>query len=146
MRINIDIDNKPIKAFYKRINVFDRSLTEALSYAMLYAEGESKQSFGKHGNLKVRTGRLRNSIQSGASGNVGWIGTNVNYGISHENGAIIRPKNGKYLKFQIAGQWKTVKQVIIPARPFLFPAVNDNKEKIAEIIVDKLVEDLNGNT
>lgn len=144
MIINIDVDNKPIKDFSKRVNNFDKSLTNALAYAMLYAEGESKQSFGKHGNLKVRTGRLRNSIQSGASGNVGWIGTNVIYAGIHEGPSqtIIKPKNGKYLRFQIAGQWKTVKQVIIPARPFLFPAVNDNKEKIAEIIVDKLVEDL----
>ena len=94
MIINIDVDNKPIKDFSKRVNNFDKSLTNALAYAMLYAEGESKQSFGKHGNLKVRTGRLRNSIQSGASGNVGWIGTNVIYACIYGGRTKVTTKEG----------------------------------------------------
>lgn len=63
----------------------------------------------------------------------------------HELGGTIKPKVGKYLKFQIAGQWKTVKQVVIPARPFLRPAIQRSQDNMVEIITRQIMRDFNDN-
>lgn len=34
-------------------------------------------------------------------------------------GATIKPKNGEYLRFKVNGRWYSLKQVTIPARPYL---------------------------
>ena len=62
----------------------------------------------------------------------------VVYAAIHEFGGIIKPKHGNYLKFKIGDQWKTVKQVVIPPRSYLGPAIKDNMNKIETIILNRI--------
>jgi phage gpG-like protein len=124
---------------------FRKKFREGMRQAMLHAESKSKKSFNKPGNLHVRTGHLRRSIESSIrdrrSEIIGVISSNVKYANVHEFGATITPKTGTYLKFKtIGGGWVTTKEVVIPARPFLKPAITDNMEHIQDIIEKKILE------
>jgi len=113
---------------------FKLALHRGLTRAMLYAEAESKKRFNTAGNLHVRSGRLRASIKGTAKGMIGSLGTSVIYGAIHERGGTITAKRVQYLKFKINGRWRSAKQVIIPPRPFLMPAIEGNKVKLMDII------------
>lgn len=103
--------------------------------------------------LKVRTGRLRSSISQGSAMQAGdsrsgfrstpntavyTVGTNVKYGAAWEHGARAHPilaKRGAALRFVIGGQVLFRKRVNMPAqaaRPFLAPALEENRAHIIE--------------
>ena len=109
---------------------FREALVQGCKQAVLFAEGEAKRSFGKHVNLKVRTGHLRRSIKSSVVTRyediVGSLSSDVVYARIHEMGGIIKASTKPYLKFQINNRWITVREVTIPKRPYLRPAFEDN--------------------
>lgn len=122
-------------------------LLKGVRQAMFVAEAWAKGSFGKPGHLKARTGNLRRSINTKVvdKGNqiVGTIGSAVIYAAIHELGGKILPKKGKYLKFAIDGHWISVKQVNIPARPYLAPSIESNINKIRDIIKNSVIQGAN---
>jgi phage gpG-like protein len=143
--INIKIDTKDIDKLLPNIK---EGIYKGMKLAMLHAEAQSKKRFNTPNNLHVRTGRLRNSIigQVTQSGDTytGSLGTNVIYGPIHENGGVIRAKNAPYLKFQLPnGQWISKKEVSIPSRPFLRPAITENIDRIREIIINSITKEVN---
>jgi len=84
-----------------------------LAHAILGSAGESS---GAHVERIYETG-------SGVSGEVGVKKTAaLPYAEIHETGGTIRPTLADWLTFKIGEQWVKVKQVIIPARPFMHPA------------------------
>lgn len=101
-----------------------------------------RQSGGNHALLQ-QSGRLRNSITPSHSANEAVVGTNVVYAAIHHFGGqtsphIIRPKNGKALKF--GGRF--AKQVNhpgskIPARPFMSLQPED-EQMLADAVADYL--------
>lgn len=141
MKINIDIDKTQLSSIVKSLNGVEESMKTGLTRAMLHVEGKVKERFGSQGNVKVRTGNLRRSIKSGRRNMVGWVGTDVIYAPAHEHGATIRPKRGQWLRFKIGSQWKTVKQVVIPPRPFLAPTLKEQSNRVVDIIWRQIVED-----
>jgi phage gpG-like protein len=101
--------------------------------------------------LGVVTNRLRGSLSEGASELVfrldqqptrltGTVGTNVIYAPVHEYGAIITAVSAKYLTFRLRPDqrkpndsgWRRRRQVSIPKRPFLNPALHDREPDIRE--------------
>jgi phage gpG-like protein len=140
--ISVNIDG--IKDIGKK---FRAGLIKGFREAMFVAEKWSKQSFGMPGHLQSRTGNLRRSIntevQESGKEIIGRIGTPVKYGPIHELGGVIKPIKGNYLKFAIDGNWKSVRQVIIPARPFLKPSLTENQDKIRDIILRNITEEAN---
>ncbi len=110
--------------------------------------------------LNVRSGNLRASIAANAiridnasadspattqSGNnfLVNIGTNVIYGRIHEFGGRITPISAPYLRFKtLDGHWHSVKEVNIPARPFLRPAIenSDNQKYVLEVLTRNINE------
>jgi phage gpG-like protein len=121
-----------------------RGIIQGLRMAGRYVENKAKARFGTAGNLKVRTGRLRSSITSSvdqfkleAS-----VGTNVIYAPIHEYGGVIRPKNKKFLRFRIEGQWIISRQSVIPPRPFLGPALDESVEIVSDIIADEMLKSI----
>lgn len=88
--------------------------------------------------LHIRTHRLKSSIQGAAelkgSEIIGRIGTNLKYARIHEYGGTIRAINAPYLKFKIGNQWVQKKEVHIPARPFLVPAILKNEDRIVGML------------
>jgi phage gpG-like protein len=128
-----------------------KGIYDGVRRAMIFAEGKAKRDFTKSrtsaGGLHVRTGAYRRGIKGSVRrvGDtiVGSISADVIYAGTHEFGpTIIRPKKGKWLRFPIDGQWKTVAQVIIPHRPVLKPAITENEREIAEIIVESTVREV----
>ena len=89
-------------------------------------------------------GQLRNSIRSESkvvgNGAEAEIGPHVIYGRIQELGGTIRPIHGQFLKFQIDGEWKQAKQVTIPARPYLRPAVEDHIDQISEVMREAIAD------
>ena len=83
------------------------------------------------GQTLVKTARLKGSIfqQSSASGVS--VGTNVIYAAIHQFGGTILPKAGAYLSFRVGGRFVRVRQVTMPARPFLGLDADDEVEILA---------------
>ena len=67
------------------------------------------------------------------------------YAEAHEKGAKIRPKNGPYLHFKGGKGWVRVKEVTLPARPFLAPAAAEGQKfmerRLAVVVADVLKGD-----
>lgn len=126
---------------------FKVSFIKGLKSAMLYAEAQSKKSFGDEGKPKVKTGYLRRTIRSGVkvlfNDAIGFLSANTVYAPIQELGGIIRPRTADFLKFQIGGNWIRAKQVVIPDRPYLQPAITENINKIEDIIKETIIKQVN---
>ena len=121
MRFNLD--PKSVKKMNKLDDEIKDGLLEGVRKSMFFVEAESKKKFGTDGNLKVKTGRLRSSIntkvQQFGSNIIGSIGSNVFYASIHELGSSR-----------------------IPARPFLAPAIEDNLNTISNLIMDSIMREV----
>jgi len=93
-------------------------------------EGKPWAPVARPGKALTATARLQRSINSAIAGDTILVGSNLIYALIHQKGGTIRPKAGKYLKFQLpGGNWISAKQVTIKARPYL----GISKEDWAEI-------------
>jgi len=145
--LKFTVDKGSIRRLKRAPAQMRRALIPAMTECMALAERTAKKDYlsgpGPR-KLQRRSGRLRGSITHRVtlSGDRvrGELGTNVIYARIHELGGVIRPKTAKYLKFQIDGQWRSVKQVIMPARPFLRPAFEDNLNRFRDIFQRRLIE------
>lgn len=86
------------------------------------------------GKTLTDSARLKLSISYQASGDRVEVGTNVKYGAPHQFGATIRGRNGP-LRFKLPGGlgFRTVAQVVLPARPFLGFSAEDETEIEAQV-------------
>lgn len=94
----------------------------------------------------IDTGRLRGSIAVLRLASMIYaVATNVVYAAIHEFGGTIRAKAGGWLRFKTRdGQWHTVKEVTIPARPYMRPAYRNNPHEIVAAVVRVLRQQLLG--
>ena len=94
---------------------------------------KSRRAEEEGGQTLTDKGRLKNSIGYEATpDSVAW-GTNAEYASTHQGGAEIKAK-GKFLKFPgLGGANVFVKQVTIPARPFI--GFNKNDQDEAQAVV-----------
>jgi len=89
--------------------------------------------------LAIDSGDLTNSIiveeaeKTATSASVN-VGTGVEYAAIHEFGGIIKARVKKALHFVVNGQYRFAKAVVIPARPYLRPAVDEHKPEIQTAI------------
>lgn len=100
--------------------------------------------------LRVKTGRLRQSMQIQVFEDSAVIGTNVEYARIHEFGGTtppheIRPRRGKALFFGGRFAAHVVHpRATVPARPYMRPALEDSREDIHKIFVSRLSAALKG--
>ena len=139
-----------------------RSAQERMATACISLERDIKANFGRGNTPGVVTGRLKSSITSNWTGKKhpgranefgdpaigspggGWpiirgvVGTNVKYAKIHEYGGTIKPKrfDKLYIKDRFGNITATAKEVKIPARPFLRPALERNRKNINRIFYD----------
>ena len=74
-----------------------------------------------------------------------WTATDRVYARIHEFGGVIRPKTANALRFQTKdGNWVITQSVTIPARPYVRPALDENKEAIASAIIHQLQANVDG--
>jgi phage virion morphogenesis protein len=86
------------------------------------------------GRTLTKDGHLAGSISSNAGKDYAEWGVNRVYAAVHQFGGTIRPKRAGALRFRLAnGAFATVKQVRIPARPYL-GASDDDREDILDIV------------
>jgi phage gpG-like protein len=99
---------------------------EALAQVQLGFRG-SRDPYGnawaslalRSGKPLLDTGRLRNSFSAQVTATGFAIGTAASYAATHQNGATILPKNGRFLKFRVGrrgGRWYQLKKATIPRR------------------------------
>lgn len=110
---------------------------DAMLKGGVFAEGEAKRNAPKQTRTLARSINAEIIPTFDKTVLVG-VGTNVIYARIHELGGTIKAKKGKYLKFYIKGKFIQVKQVTIPARPYLTPAIEDNVSEIEKIIGEEL--------
>lgn len=72
------------------------------------------------------------STDNTATWGTGWVGARV-----HQFGAVIRPKKGKTLVFNLGGKSVFAKSVKIPGRPFIGIS-RENEEQMREAAIDAL--------
>jgi phage virion morphogenesis protein len=99
---------------------------------------QSLRAAEQSGQTLRDTGRLMSSLTYQSSRDGVEYGTNVKYAATLHFGAVIKPVNGNYLTFKIGARWAKVKQVVLPARPFLGVSKDD------EVQVLKIIESFLG--
>ena len=99
---------------------------------------ESAKRFDGSNQLRIRTGKLRDSIDYSIKDNrseiVAFLGSDALYARIHEFGGTITARRSKHLVFLTNSGWRRVKSVTIPPRPFLITAISKNKDKFAKIV------------
>lgn len=93
------------------------------------------------GKTLTESGGLANSLTFNVLGNdsVEW-GTNKIYGRIHQLGGVIKAKGAPHLRFQVpGGGWRTVDQVVMPARPYLGIDEEDEGQigEIVQIVIEE---------
>jgi phage gpG-like protein len=111
--------------------------------AMNFAEAKAKTSFGQEGKPGVKTGTLRRSIESfvykRADDFIGVLYSNMIYARIHELGGEITPVRKKFLKYNLKGKTIFSKKSVIPARPYIRPALEENIDSLSKIIAKELI-------
>lgn len=117
LKIKFDWRKEDLKYIEKMPGKFKTGLIKGMRMAMFHAERKAKAGFISdiHGPvhptiLTARSGHLRRSIKSGVDGTEGFLKTDVAYGHKHEYGD----------------------------RPFLMPAIENNIDRIGDIIMDNI--------
>lgn len=112
--------------------------TEPLTKAAFLVENEAKKK------CPVGTGELRNSITSEVEGNQAVVGSNLEYApyVEFGTGIFSSLGNGRQTPWTYYDQ-KTEQFYTTQGQepqPYLIPALDENKEKIKEYFVNKIVE------
>jgi len=132
--ITIQADSSPIEAVLNQLGNFDSlkdrlfdeigaGLVDSVQHRFLTGtdvDGNpwkiSWRARMQGGETLRDTGRLMNSYTHNVLSNGVEVGTDVAYAPHLHYGATILPKNGQYITFAVGGQYRKVKQSIIPPR------------------------------
>ena len=117
-----------VKEFKRKLDSYKRSITRELERdtdrALINIQTGAKR------RVAVDTGRLRSSITTRRSGTDGEVNTNVHYApyIEFGTGTLVSvPDELKEIAEQFRGTGQ--RQVNLPARPFLYPALLEERSK-----------------
>ena len=132
--ITIQADSSPIEAVLKQLGNFDSlknqlfdeigvGLVDSVQHRFLTGtdvDGNpwkiSWRARMQGGETLRDTGRLMNSYTHNVLSSGVEVGTDVVYAPHLHYGATILPKNGQYITFAVGGQYRKVKQSILPPR------------------------------
>jgi phage gpG-like protein len=135
---SLSLDPKSKAILEKDKVAFREGMRKGLVDAMYFLEAEIKKSFGSGNTPKVRTGALRRSIKAKVSDLRGQVGSSLVYAAAQEFGAIIKARRSEYLTFKIGDMWVKKRSVELPARPYLYPTVEENVDKVGNIILSRI--------
>lgn len=132
--ITIQADSSPIEAVLNQLGDFDSlksqlfdeigaGLVNSIQHRFLTGTGVdgnpwkiSWRARMQGGETLRDTGRLMNSYTHNVLSSGVEVGTDVAYAPHLHYGATILPKNGQYITFAVGGQYRKVKQSILPPR------------------------------
>ena len=143
MRVSVDVDIVKQNKFIKILSLLPgKIIGDAIEAGV--KRGAEKVQERARANVgrkftKHPTGKLRESIRvemEGAGRNAkAKVGSDLIYSRIHEYGGIIRPKNAKMLAWRGEdGKMIFAKQVNMPARPYLEPALKMNPFDVLKFI------------
>ena len=116
-------------AFNKAAKDTPDRMQKAVTRAGYLVQKAAKKNLTGGNPLNVKTNRLRSSVQVRTKGKgrdaEATVGTKVKYGATHEHGATY---------MSTWGRGHSARQITIPARPWLNPALASNRKKIVKII------------
>ena len=156
--ITLKADSSPIEAILTRLNQFDADKSKLFDEigAGLVSSVQDRFFTGRdvdgnpwkmswrarlQGGQTLRdTGRLMNSYTHNVLANGVEVGTNVEYAPYLHYGATILPKNGQYITFAVAGQYRKVKKSVLPPRTQL--GINADYEATVLYIVGSFIDDI----
>jgi len=92
----------------------------------------------------IMSGKLLNSVQEDdaySNQDSAWVtfGPHAVYAAIHEFGGVITAHTTRGLIFQIEGQWIRTHSVTIPAKPYLRPVFDTNRDEIIEAFKTNLL-------
>lgn len=93
------------------------------------------QQLKGNNNILVGKNNLLDSITSYYTESSAVVGTAVDYAPTHQFGATITPKNGKYLRFGNKNGGASLTSVTIPARP-IFGISDEDEREILDLAAD----------
>ncbi|MDQ9819259.1 phage virion morphogenesis protein [Acinetobacter bereziniae] len=151
--ITITAESSPLEAIFKSLGAYEREesklFNELGSELLDQVQLRFIEGVGVDGNPWVQSWRaemqggqtlrdkgiLMNSYTYNVLPNGVEVGTNVEYAAPLHFGALILPKNGAYITFNVGGQYRRVKQVVLPPRTQL--GINpENEESLLNIVGD----------
>lgn len=154
--ISIKADGEsPIMAVLTKLTGFDKSaMFDGIgSYGVQSTQDRFQYQHDVEGNPWKQSWRSNMQGGNSAGRNIGDLvnglnyqlrpngvewGANVEYAHVFHFGAHILPKTAQYLVFNVLGNWRKVKEVNIPARPFL--GINaDDERMILDIIEEHIL-------
>ncbi|MFB6328949.1 phage virion morphogenesis protein [Acinetobacter variabilis] len=156
--ITIQADSSPIEAVLKQLGNFESlknqlfdeigaGLVDSVQHRFLTGtdvDGNpwkiSWRARMQGGETLRDTGRLMNSYTHNVLSNGVEVGTDVAYAPHLHYGATILPKNGQYITFAVGGQYRKVKQSIIPPRTQL--GIDTEDEAMVLDIVGSFIDDI----
>lgn len=131
MDISMKLDPKTIQDLKEQPEKQKKAVVKGLRDGLFFLEGKVKERFDTPGNLRVGSGHLRRSIYTRVQEQgelvVGIIGSKTIYAAIHEFSGF-------------AGRGR---RIHIPARPYIGPVIKENENKIATLIQDNIVKELN---
>ena len=161
--ITITAESSPLEAIFKSLGSYEREesklFNELGSELLDQVQFRFIEGVGLDGNPWVQSWRakmqgraemqggqtlrdkgiLMNSYTYNVLPNGVEVGTNVEYAAPLHFGALILPKNGAYITFNVGGQYRRVKQVVLPPRTQL--GINpENEESLLNIVGDFINE------
>lgn len=155
--ITITTESSPLEAIFKLLGAYEREesklFNELGSELLEQVQLRFMNGVSVDGNPWVQSWRaemqggqtlrdkgiLMNSYTYNVLPNGVEVGTNVEYAAPLHFGALILPKNGAYITFNVGGQYRRVKQVVLPPRTQL--GINpENEESLLNIVGDFINE------
>lgn len=136
IRHSIKLDMGPLTSALRKVakNTNGEGLGKAVMAGLFTLEGHAKLNVRKNfnqqtGNLASNWETMLDSVtETKAEGHTSPLSV---YARIQELGGVIRATNAPALRFQTSdGEWHVVKAVTIPARPYLRPAADENKDNI----------------
>jgi phage gpG-like protein len=122
------------------LNVVGRTVRDRILLGFKFSRSPYGQQWAplkiREGVPLIDSGRLRSSISYQVGGTSGgqYVDVGTNYGplngggsvaAVHQFGAVIKPKQAKFLRFMGANGYIFAKKVVVPARPFMPIQGND---------------------
>lgn len=156
--ITIQADSSPIEAVLNQLGDFDSlksqlfdeigaGLVNSIQHRFLTGTGVDGNPWKISWRAKLQggetlrdTGRLMNSYTHNVLSSGVEVGTDVAYAPHLHYGATILPKNGQYITFAVGGQYRKVKQSILPPRTQL--GLNAEDEAMVLDIVGSFIDDI----
>lgn len=155
--ITIQADSSPIEAVLKQLGNFESlknqlfdeigaGLVDSVQHRFLTGtdvDGNpwkiSWRARMQGGETLRDTGRLMNSYTHNVLSSGVEVGTDVVYAPHLHYGATILPKNGQYITFAVGGQYRKVKQSVLPPRTQL--GINAEDEVMILDIVGSFIDE-----